>query len=132
MPSFLMVQERSYSSMIFFGRTTFLEHLKKMSYFHAFFLRKVIIFCLKNKIIFSGKRNIIFPNDTRKIIFHCNCFGKTIFSEHLEKIWKKNWWFSVQLFFSVVQFIPLRYESIVVVYHGNGFYHWLSVDRVVL
>ena len=36
-------------------------------------------------MIFSGKRNIIFPDDTRKIIFQCDFFGKIIFSEHLEK-----------------------------------------------
>ena len=34
---------------------------------------------------FSGKRNIIFHDNTRKIIFQRNFFGKTIFSEHLEK-----------------------------------------------
>ena len=36
-------------------------------------------------MIFSGKRNIIFFDNTRKIIFQCDFFGKTIFSEHLEK-----------------------------------------------
>ena len=36
-------------------------------------------------MIFSGKRNIIFPDNTRKIIFQRDFFGKTIFSEHLEK-----------------------------------------------
>ena len=36
-------------------------------------------------MIFSGKRKIIFPNNNRKIIFQCNFFGTTIFSEHLEK-----------------------------------------------
>ena len=37
------------------------------------------------KIIFSGKGNIIFPDNTRKIIFQRNFFGKTIFSGRLEK-----------------------------------------------
>ena len=37
------------------------------------------------KIIFSGKENIIFPDNTRKIIFQRNFFGKTIFSGRLEK-----------------------------------------------
>ena len=36
-------------------------------------------------MIFSGKRNIIFPDNTRKIIFQREFFWKTIFSEHLEK-----------------------------------------------
>ena len=50
-----------------------------------FWGRSSFISLLKNNIIFSGKRNIIFPDDTRKIIFQCNFFGKIIFSEHLEK-----------------------------------------------
>ena len=33
----------------------------------------------------SGKRKIISPDNTRKIIFQCDFFGKTIFPEHLEK-----------------------------------------------
>ena len=37
------------------------------------------------KIIFSGKRNIIFPNNTRKIKFQRDFFGKTIFSGRLQK-----------------------------------------------
>ena len=36
-------------------------------------------------IIFSGKRNIIFPDNTRKIIFQRYFFGKTIFSGRPEK-----------------------------------------------
>ena len=40
---------------------------------------------LKNKIKFLGKRNIIFPDNTRKIKFQCDFFGKTIFSKHLKK-----------------------------------------------
>ena len=70
----------------FFGKTIFSEHLKKISYFQVFFWeRSSFLLCLKNKIIFSGKRNIIFPDKTRKIIFQCNFYGKTIFSKHLEK-----------------------------------------------
>ena len=54
--------------------------------FSGIFLRKIIfLFVSKNKIIFSGKRNIIFPDNTRKIIFQCDLFGKTMFSKHLEK-----------------------------------------------
>ena len=52
---------------------------------HFFWKRSSFISRLKNNIIFSGKRNIIFPDDTRKIIFQCNFFKNIIFSEHLEK-----------------------------------------------
>ena len=70
----------------FLEKNIFSEHVKKTSYFHAFFKeRSSFIFCLKNKIIFWGKRNITFPDNMRKIIFLCNFLGKTIFSEHLEK-----------------------------------------------
>ena len=85
----------------FFGKTIFSEHLKKTSYFHIFFWKiSSFIFRLKNKIIFSGKRNIIFPDNTRKIIFQCNLFGKTIFSEYLEKekygfSCSQMWWRSI-------------------------------------
>ena len=51
-----------------------------------FLERSSFIFRLKNQIIFSGKRNIIFPDNTRKILFQCNFFGKIIFSEYLKKI----------------------------------------------
>ena len=47
--------------------------------------RSSFIFRPTCKIIFSGKRNIIFPNNTRKIIFQRTFFGKTILSGHLEK-----------------------------------------------
>ena len=69
----------------FLGKTIFSEHLKKISYSQIFFEKEHVSFCVKNKIIFSGKRNIIFPDNTRKIIFQCDFFGKTIFSKHLEK-----------------------------------------------
>ena len=52
---------------------------------YFFWERSSFIFHLKNNIEFSGKRNIIFPDDTRKIIFECDFFGKIIFSKHLEK-----------------------------------------------
>ena len=61
----------------FFGKTIFSEHLKKISYFQVFFWeRSSFLLCLKNKIIFSGKRNIIFPDNTRKVIFQCDFFWK--------------------------------------------------------
>ena len=109
--------------MIFIAKTIFSEHLKKMSYFHVFlWQRSSSIFRLKNRIIFSGKRNIIFPdNTTRKIIFPCDFFGKTIFSEHFKKIsyfhvffekdclsftvWRIRWYFQKKeiSFFLIIQ-----------------------------
>ena len=78
--SFQMIQERSYSSALFFKKTIFSGHLKKISYFLAFFKEiSSFIFRLKNKMIFLGKRNIIFPNNTREVIFQCDFFGKTMF-----------------------------------------------------
>ena len=47
--SFQIIQERSYSSVIFFGKTIFWEHLKKISYFHVFFLRKIIFHFLSKE-----------------------------------------------------------------------------------
>ena len=80
----------------FFGKPIFSEHLKKISYFHVLFWeRSSSIFRLKTKMIFSGKGNIIFPDNTRKIIFQRNFFGNTIFSVHLEK----KIWFFVQCIF---------------------------------
>ena len=49
-----------------------------------YFLRKIIFhFPSENKIMLSGKNTII--HNTRKVIFQCNFFRKTILSEHLEK-----------------------------------------------
>ena len=62
--SFQIIQERSYSSRFFFGKTIFSEYLKKISYFHVFFWEKSsFIFHLKNKMIFRRKRNVIFPDN---------------------------------------------------------------------
>ena len=58
-----------------FGKTIFSEHLKKISYFQVFFLEiSSFLLCLKNKNIFSGKRKIIFPGNTRKIMFQHDLF----------------------------------------------------------
>ena len=51
----------------------------------VFWERSSFIFSPADKIIFSGKGNIIFPDNTRKIIFQHDFFGKTIFSGRLEK-----------------------------------------------
>ena len=65
----------------FLGKTIISEHLKKISNFQVFSFRErsSFLLCLRNKIIFLGKWNIVFPDNTRKIIFQCN------FSKHLEK-----------------------------------------------
>ena len=52
-----------------------------------YFLRKIFFYFLSVEKTFSRIRNAIFPYDTRKIIFQCDFFGKTIFSEHLKKIY---------------------------------------------
>ena len=86
MPSFMVIQERSYSSAIFLERPSF-QNIWRICHISMYFFweRSSFIFRIKNKIIFSGKRIIIFPDYTRKIIFQCNFFGKIIFSDHLEK-----------------------------------------------
>ena len=92
-PSFQIIQERSYPSAALFVKTIFSEGLKKISYFRIFFWeRSSFIFRLRCKIIFSGKINIIFPDNTRKTIF------QRIFLERpsFQDVWKKKIWFSVQ------------------------------------
>ena len=89
LPSFQILQKRSYFQWDYFGKTIFSEHLKK-AYSHVFYFfffgeRSSFLFRLTNNIIFLGKRNIIFPEKTRNIPFQCHFFGKIIFSEHLEK-----------------------------------------------
>ena len=85
-PSFQIIQERSCAGVAPSGKTIFSEGLKKISYFRVFFKeRSSFIFRLMCKILFSEKRNIIFPANTRKIIFQHYFFGKTIFSGRPEK-----------------------------------------------
>ena len=68
-------------------RNTTFTNIQKTSYFYVFFDKDHLPFSVhKKSIIFSGKRNAIFPHDIRKVIFQCNFFGKTIFSEHLKNI----------------------------------------------
>ena len=51
--------------------------------------RSSFIFRLRCKIIFSGKRNIIFPDNTRKIIFQHNFLERPSFQD----IWEKKYGF---------------------------------------
>ena len=85
-PSFQIIEERSYSITIFLKRPSF-QNIWRKYHISMYFFREILsfIFRLKNKIIFSGKRNIVFPDNTRKILFQCDFFGKTIFSGRLEK-----------------------------------------------
>ena len=50
-----------------------------------YFLRKIIFHFPSRGLEFSGKRNIIFTDNTRKIMFQRDFFGKTIFLGHLEQ-----------------------------------------------
>ena len=62
-----------------FEKTIFSEHLKTISNFHVFFEeRSSFISRPGGKTIFSGKRNIIFPDNTRNIMFQHDFFGKTM------------------------------------------------------
>ena len=74
-----------------------------MFFFVFFFLweRSPFIFRLKNDIKFSGKRNIIFPDDTKKIIFQCNIFWK----DHLFRTFGKR-----KYFFLCSEFVFLNGE----------------------
>ena len=51
----------------------------------VFWERSSFLLYVKNKIIFLGKSNIIYPNNTRKIIFQCDFFWK----DHLFKAFGK-------------------------------------------
>ena len=83
----------------FFGKTIISEHLQKILYFHVFSWERLsFIFRL-----LLGKRNVIFPGNTKKTIFQCDFFWKTIFSKHLQKIsyfhgfYQKMWFFIFRL-----------------------------------
>ena len=82
-----------------FEKIIFSKHLKKISYFHVFFReRSSFIFRASGKIIFSGIRNIIFPHNTRNIIFQDNILERPSFQDVREK----KIWFSVKWFIFAV------------------------------
>ena len=62
-------------------------YIQKISYFHVFFDKyHLLSFSAKKKISYlPEKRNTIFPDITKNTVFRREFFGKTIFSEHLEK-----------------------------------------------
>ena len=84
----------------FFGKTIFSERLRKISYFHVFFLgeRSSFIFRLKNKIIFPGKINITVLDNINKDHSPVPLFWK----DHIFRIfWKRKYGFS-----SSVSYVP--------------------------
>ena len=109
-PSFQVIQERSCVGVDLFGKTIFSESLKKILYFCILFIfyflcfweRSSFIFRLRCKIMFSGKRNIIFPDNTRKVIFQRNFLERPSFQD----VWKKKIWFSVQWLFRRCSIFP--------------------------
>ena len=69
-----------------FWKDHLFRKLEGIIIFPCIFLRKSsFIFRLTCNIIFSGKTNIIFPDNTRKILFQRNFFGKIIISGIPEK-----------------------------------------------
>ena len=82
-----------------------------------FWERSSFIFRLRGKIIFSGKRNIIFTDNTRKIIFQHDFFGKTIFSRRLEK---------ENTVFRAVHIFSKRYKSIAFYKYWISRLNWIS------
>ena len=73
----------------FFGKTIFFRTSEENMIFPVFFWeRSFFLLCLKNKIIFLGKRNIISPDNTRKIIFQCDFFGKCKQQELAYQFWR--------------------------------------------
>ena len=66
------------------------SHIYRKYHISTHFLDKnhLLSFSAQRKnIIFSGKINTIFPDITKKIVFRREFSGKTIFPEHLKKIW---------------------------------------------
>ena len=78
--------------------------------------RSSFIFRLRCKIIFSGKGNIIFLDNTRKIMFRRNFFGKTIFSGRPEKenmVFRAVQILAVSILFIIIfkLYLPLVYKN---------------------
>ena len=61
----------------FFKKTIFSEHLKIILYFHVFFEKDHLSFSVQGlRSFFREKKKIIFPDNTRKIIFQPDFFWK--------------------------------------------------------
>ena len=84
-------------NILFWGKKSHLswykeDHIPRRVFWkdHLFrtFKENIIFPCIfwkRSSFIFRLKYKIIFSNNTKKIIFQCDFFGKTILSEHLEK-----------------------------------------------
>ena len=93
-PFFQIVQERLCAGAIPFGETIFSEGLKKISYFRVFSKKDHLSFSVQRvRSYFREKRNIIFPDNTRKIIFWRNFFFER---PSFQDARKKKIWFSMQ------------------------------------
>ena len=73
-------------------------------------------------MIFSGKGNIIFPDNTRKILFQRNFFWK-VYSEQLEK--------ENVFFLAVIETSPLILLSTKDLYISLPISAWLSISVAV-
>ena len=62
--------------------------MQKISYFHVYFEKDHLSFSVQRKnIMFWGKKyHLLSSDNTRKIIFQCNFFEKTLFLKDLKKI----------------------------------------------
>ena len=97
-PYFLMIQERSYSSMVSFGKTIFSEHLKKISYFNVFNIHKTSFFHVifeKDHLSFCAQRmRSLFLEEkiSSFLMVQETSYSRAIYLERLffQNIWKKN------------------------------------------
>ena len=97
-PSFLMIQERSYSSMVFFGKAIFSEHLKKILYFHVFDIQKTScfqVFFEKDHLSFFAHRirsHFLEEEISSFLMIQETSYSRAIYLERLffQNIWKKD------------------------------------------
>ena len=89
------------------------------------FLRKIIFhFPSKEKrSYYREKGNTIFPDITKDIIFQCDFFVKTIFSEHLKKTSYFHVYFRERLsFFFLISYFPeTEISSFVIIFQCDFF-----------
>ena len=84
-PSFQIIQERSYYSAIFWKDHLFRTFEENIIFPCIFWERSSFIFCLKNKMIFLGKRHIIFPDNTKQVIVQHNFLERQSFLKFRKK-----------------------------------------------
>ena len=76
----------------------FIHTYKKISYFHVLLEKDHLLFSIQSKTSYFPGKNTAFPDNTRKIIFHRDFFGNTIFLEHLKKIHISMWFLRMIIF----------------------------------